>query len=120
VPGAALQADELGDVLEVLPEDGVFALLHHRNVAYAQREKPFAAAGVVRDVDDFVIYLLFRKKLFRSEAATSSGLRKKYEFVSDCAHMRVKPDSCRRDLSLLPAPQTRQAGATRFMPDPMI
>jgi hypothetical protein len=77
----ALQADELGDVFQVLSEDVILALRYHRHVAHAQRQQPLAAAGVVRDVDDLVIYLLFRKKLFRSEAATSPRLQEENESV---------------------------------------
>ena len=75
----ALQADELGDVLEVLAEDVVFALRYDGNVAYTQRQQLFAPARVIRNVDDEVVYLLFRKKLFRSEAATSPRLQKEDE-----------------------------------------
>jgi len=75
----ALQADELGDVLEVLAEDVVFALRYDGNVTYAQRQQLFAPAGIIRNVDNQVVYLLFRKKLFRSEAAASPRLQKEDE-----------------------------------------
>jgi len=77
----ALQADELGDVLEVLAEDVVFALRYDGNVAYTQRQQLFAPARVIRNVDDEVVYLLFRKKLFRSEAAASPRLQKEDELL---------------------------------------
>ena len=78
----ALQSDELGDVLEVLAEDVVFALRYDGNVAYTQRQQLFAPARVIRNVDDEVVYLLFRKKLFRSEAAASPRLQKEDELLS--------------------------------------
>jgi len=76
----ALQADELGDVLEILAEYVVFALRYDGNVAYTQRQQLFAPARVIRNVDDEVVYLLFRKKLFRSEAAASPRLEEQDEF----------------------------------------
>ena len=76
----ALQADEFGYVLEILAEDVILALRHHRHVTHAQRQQLFAPAGVIRNVDDFVVYLLFRKKLFRSEAAASPRLEEQDEF----------------------------------------
>jgi len=80
-----LQADELRHVLEVLSEDEVLALRDDGNVAYTELEQLLTAARIVRNVDDEVVYLLFRKKLFRSEAAASPRLEEKCEFVG-CAH----------------------------------
>ena len=84
MPGA-LEADELGDILEVLAEDVVLALRDDRHVAHAQGQELFPPAGVIRNVDDDVVYLLFRKKLFRSEAAASPRLQKEDELLV-CAH----------------------------------
>lgn len=82
----ALQADELGDVLQVLSEDVVLAPGNDRDVADSQGQQLFTPAGIVRDVDDDVVYLLFRKKLFRSETAASPRLQEKYVFVFVGAH----------------------------------
>jgi hypothetical protein len=77
----ALEPDELRDVLEILPENVALALGDDRNVAQAQGQQLLTASGIVRDVDYDVVYLLFRKKLFRSEAAASPRLEKQYEFL---------------------------------------
>ena len=82
------EADELGDVLEVLPEDELLALGDDRHIAHAVGEQPFAAAGVIEDVDGDEVDLLFRKKLFRSEAAASPGLGEEDELraAMGCVH----------------------------------
>jgi hypothetical protein len=87
MPGA-LQADELGYVLEILPEDELLAPCDDRHVAYAQREQPFTPLRVVLDVDCDEIDAFFRKKLFRFEAAASPGLSEQNELVGYSSHMR--------------------------------
>ena len=83
----ALQPDELGDVLEVLAENVALALGDDRNVTQSQRQQLFTAAGIIRHVDNDVVYLLFRKKLFRSEAAASPRLEKQDELFGGCVHV---------------------------------
>jgi hypothetical protein len=100
----ALQPDELGDVLEVLAKNVVLAFRDDRYVANTQGQQLFPAAGIIRNVDDDVVYLLFRKKLFRSEAAASPRLEKQYEFFVYGAHdgswligrMQTNPTSAER------------------------
>ena len=46
----------------------------------------FAAARIVLYIDDEEIDLVFRKKLFRSEAAASPGLGEKDELVCGEVH----------------------------------
>ena len=79
----AVQADEFGDVLEVLAEDELFALGDDRHVAHAECQQVFAAARVVQHVDGDEVDVFFRKKLFRSEAAASPGLGEEHELVGD-------------------------------------
>ena len=81
----ALEPDELGDVLQVLPEDVVAAFRDDRHVAHAQLEQLLPPAGVVQHVDHDVVYLSTRKKLFRPQTAASPGLREEHEFFG-CAH----------------------------------
>ena len=71
----AFKADKLRHVLQFLPEDIPIALGHDRDVAHTQCQQPLAATRVVQNVNDFVINLLFRKKLFRSEAGASPRLQ---------------------------------------------
>src|SRR3974390_2701989 len=72
----AVKADELGDVLEVLPEDKLIAFGNDRYITHAEREQLFASAAVVQHVDRDELDVSFRKKLFRSEAAASPWLGK--------------------------------------------
>jgi hypothetical protein len=83
----ALQPYEFRDILEILPEDIALALRDDRNVAQTQGQQLLTASGIVRDVDYDVVYLLFRKKLFRSETAASPRLEKQYEFLGWRVHV---------------------------------
>ena len=85
----ALQADEFRDVFEVLAEDEVLTFRDDRHVANAELEQSLAAAGIVQDVDMFVIDAFARKKLFRPKTAASARLREQNEFFSDGVHGRV-------------------------------
>jgi hypothetical protein len=69
-----------------LAEHIVLALGYHRHAAQAQREQFFTSTRIVDDVDNDVVYLLFRKKLFRSEAGTSPRLEKEDEFFDGRVH----------------------------------
>ena len=82
----ALQADELGDVLEVLAEDKVLAFRDDRHVAHAELQQPLASAGIVEHVDGFEIDAFTRKKLFRPETAASPRLGEENEFFGDSIH----------------------------------
>jgi hypothetical protein len=51
----------------------------HGQIAHSVREQPLAPVGVVQYVDRDEVDALFRKKLFRSEAAASPGLGEERE-----------------------------------------
>jgi hypothetical protein len=61
---------------------------------------------LVEHVNGDEVDAFFRKKLFRSEAAASPGLRVKNKFVGDGIHWKFQE---RRDVRLLPASPARQA-----------
>jgi hypothetical protein len=69
-----------------LSEHKLVAACDHRHIAYAERQQFFAPGRIVQYVDRDEVDILFRKKLFRSEAATSSGLGEEYEFIGDGVH----------------------------------
>jgi hypothetical protein len=75
----ALEADELGDVLEVLSEHELLALGDDRDIAHAELEQALAARRVVQHINGDEIDLFTRKKLFRPETAASPGLGKQDE-----------------------------------------
>jgi hypothetical protein len=72
----ALQADKLSNVFEILAEYILATARDDGHVAHAKREQLLASARIVQHIDGDKVDIFFRKKLFRSEAATSSGLRK--------------------------------------------
>ena len=63
----ALQADELGDVFEILSEDKLFAARHHRHVAHAVCQQFFFSARIVKDVDrdEVVLHRVARQWVLR-------------------------------------------------------
>ena len=75
----ALEADELGDIFEVLSEDELIALGDNGNIAYAELEQAFAAGRVVQDINGDEVDFFARKKLFRPETAASPRLGKQDE-----------------------------------------
>jgi hypothetical protein len=75
----ALEADKLGDILQVLPEYELIALGNHRNIAHAKLEQAFAAGRIVQDINGDEIDFFARKKLFRPETAASPRLGKQNE-----------------------------------------
>ena len=79
----ALEADELGDILDVLSEDELIALGDNGNVAYAELEQAFTAGRVVQNINGDEIDFFARKKLFRPEAAASPWLGKQDELFVD-------------------------------------
>ncbi len=84
--GTALQADELGDVLEVLPEDELVPARDNRYVADAVGKQLLFPARIVENVDRDEINFFLRKKLFRSETAASPGLGEENEFFAGGIH----------------------------------
>jgi hypothetical protein len=75
----ALQADELGNIFEILSEDELITLGDHGNIAYTEFEQAFAASRVVQDINGDEIDFFARKKLFRPETAASPRLGKQDE-----------------------------------------
>jgi hypothetical protein len=69
----ALEPDKFGNVVQVLAEDVLSASLKHRHRARAEREQAGSSGWIVRDIDGNEVNVLFRKKLFRSEATASAG-----------------------------------------------
>ena len=94
----ALQSDELGNVLETLRKHVLLAERDDRDGSQPQSKQLIAAASIVGHVDGYEIDAFFRKKLFRSEAATSSGLGEEDELFG-CAHERGRRRGARRLLS---------------------
>jgi hypothetical protein len=62
----ALQANKLGDVLEVLTENVLIASREHRHGAHAEFEQLLLSRWIVNYVNRDEVNALFRKKLFRS------------------------------------------------------
>jgi hypothetical protein len=82
-----LQADELGNVLEVLAEDVLPALREHRHRLRAELEQLLMSRRVVQYVDGNEADAFFRKKLFRSQATASAGLDEQDEIVVNAFHL---------------------------------
>jgi hypothetical protein len=104
----ALQTDEFSNILEILPEHKLVAARDNRHIAHAESEQFFAAACIVQDIDGDELNLFFRKKLFRSKAATSSRLCKENELVGNGAHEYARGE-VEEGRSVLPAAFMRQA-----------
>ena len=75
----AREADKLCHVLEILPDYVLLPFRHDGQVAHAVSEQPLTSTRVVQHVDYGEVDALFRKKLFRSEAAASPGLGEERE-----------------------------------------
>ena len=86
---AALQADKFGDVFHVLAEDELVAFRQHRHALRAKAEQLLSSRGVVQNIEGGKVYAFFRKKLFRSKAAASTGLGEQDEFVVCDCHRHV-------------------------------
>ena len=86
---AALQADELGDIFQVLAEDVPIALRQHRYGARAEFEQPLSSRRIVQYINRGEVNAFFRKKLFRSQATASTGLGEQDECVADAFHRRI-------------------------------
>ena len=63
---AALQADELGDIFQVLAKDILIGLRQNRYGANAQFAQPLECRWVVQYIERDEVDAFFRKKLFRS------------------------------------------------------
>ena len=70
----ALQADKLGDVLEVLAENVLVASREHRHGAHAEFQELLFAGRIVHNVNRDEVNAFFRKKLFRLQATASTRL----------------------------------------------
>lgn len=106
---AALQADELRNIVEVLREDKLLAARNNRDGTYTQREQLLTSANVVGDVDGDEVDAFSRKKLFRSEAATSPRLGEKDEFLCGVGHVNRLVECERRLRSTAQKRQARRA-----------
>ena len=98
----ALHADEFGHVFKVLAEDILTVLREDRDGAWAKPKKLLSSRRIVGYVNCDEVNALFRKKLFRSQATTSAGLRKEDEIVGAIFHCRIpwnKQLNLKRNLS---------------------
>ena len=86
---AALQADELGNIFEILTENVLVSLGQHGHTARAQAQESLLAFPVVQNVEGDEAYALLRKKLFRSKTAASARLGKQNEIISDIFHKEL-------------------------------
>lgn len=86
---AALQADEFGDIFQVLTEDVLFPLRQHRYGAGAKFEQLLLSRRIVQYINRGEVNAFFRKKLFRSQATASTGLGEQDEFVTGAFHGRI-------------------------------
>lgn len=86
---ASLQADELGDIFQVLAEDILITLCQNRHGANAQFKQSFFCRWIVQYIKRDEVNAFFRKKLFRSEATASTGLSEKNEFIAGVFHSRI-------------------------------
>ena len=89
VPGA-LQADKLGNVLEVLAENVLVASREHRHGPHAESEQLLFSRRIVHYINRDEVNAFFRKKLFRLEATASTRLGEQDQFVSNTLHDRVR------------------------------
>jgi hypothetical protein len=82
----ALQPDKFGDVLEVLAEDILVASGEHRHSPRAEPEQLLSSCLIVQNIQGEKVDAFFRKKLFRSQATTSTRLAEQDEFVIYAFH----------------------------------
>jgi hypothetical protein len=83
---AALQANELGNIFQVLAKYKLVPLRQHRHGANAQFTQPLQRRWIVQDIERDEVDAFFRKKLFRSKTTASAGLSEKYQFSVDVFH----------------------------------
>ena len=63
---AALQADKLGDIVEVLAKDELISAGQNRHGAHAKSAQLLERRWIVDDIERQEVDAFFRKKLFRS------------------------------------------------------
>jgi hypothetical protein len=85
----ALQADELGNIFEILTENVLVSRGQHRHAARAEPHELLLARRIVQHVDGNEADALLRKKLFRSKATASAGLGKQNEMISGIFHKEL-------------------------------
>jgi hypothetical protein len=83
---AALQADELGNIFEILTENVLVSPGQHGHAARAESQELLLTRWIVQHIDGNEVDALLRKKLFRSKAAASAGLSEQNERISDIFH----------------------------------
>jgi hypothetical protein len=83
---AALQADKLGDVFQVLAKNILLAIGQNRNRARTEFDQPPCRDRIVQDIEGGEGYAFFRKKLFRSQATASPGLGEENKCVVGVFH----------------------------------
>ena len=81
-----LQADKLGDVLEVLAENVLAVSREHRHGADAELEQLLFARGIVHYVNRDEVNAFFRKKLFRPQTTASTWLGEQDKFFGEVFH----------------------------------
>jgi hypothetical protein len=86
----ALQADELGDVLEVLAKNVLVASREHRHGPHAEFEQLLFSRRIVHHINRDEVNAFFRKKLFRPQATASTRLGEQDEFVSGVFHGQIE------------------------------
>ena len=62
---AALQADELGNIFQVLAKDELITASQNRYGAHAKFAQSLQCRGIVQDIEREEVDAFFRKKLFR-------------------------------------------------------
>jgi hypothetical protein len=75
----ALEANELGNVFQILTEDELFTLGNNRDITHAKLEQTFATCRIVQNINGDEVDFFARKKLFRPETAASPRLGKQDE-----------------------------------------
>jgi hypothetical protein len=86
---AALQADELGHVFQVLAKDVLITARQNRHGASAKFAQSRLCRGIVQYIERDEVDGFFRKKLFRSQATASPGLGEKNEFIAGVFHSLI-------------------------------
>jgi hypothetical protein len=96
----ALQADKLGNVLEVLAENVLVASREHGYGPYAEFEQLLFSRRIVHHVNRDEVNAFLRKKLFRPQATASTRLGEQDQFVSDVFHGRIAVTNHQTDANL--------------------
>jgi hypothetical protein len=83
---AALQADEFGDIFEILAENIFSPPGEHGHGLRAEICELLLPIGIVQNIHRQKVDALLRKKLFRSQATASTRLGVQYELRFDVFH----------------------------------